>query len=238
MDPFTPSDAQNLADFARNYLDDLTHAAQSAATPVDADERGWLQLGVERIGRCLQASDAALFAAWPLPELESIRKRELRSRQEAWGDTVAELYAGIVEHTSANAPLVEVLFPHCRFEKLKRPGASSDQYHAEWTRRRRTQYVQRLSGEPEYAFLNPLLEVVARAREQLEQCQHPAEVAVERLEQLRNAVADTAQSLSQRLEQARILASAALVASPDHLANLGLTTKPRRRATRRPPAST
>lgn len=229
----TPLEALSLAEFGRGFLDDLTQAAASAETRVDEEERSWLEAAVRRVGVSLDNLDSLLSSAWQLPELEAIRKREIRARQEAWAESVSVLHASIVDHTSANGPLVEVLFPHTRFEKLRRLGAAAESFHVDYQRRRRSQYVQRLASEPEYPFLAPLLDVVDCRRNDLEQSQLSSALPEKECDGLRQSIGEKADLLTRVLGQARSLANAALMTSPEQLDSFGLNAKPRRRTSRK-----
>jgi hypothetical protein len=102
----------------------------------------------------------------------------------------------------------------------------------EVVKRRRKSYVLRLAAAPEYAFLAPLLETFDEAKAELEHREHPEPLADDELLRLRHAVYFAADALRGTLQQARLLAEAALTEHPSWLTELGLDAKPRKRATR------
>jgi hypothetical protein len=108
---------------------------------------------------------------------------------------------------------------------------------AEVERRRRTAYIVRLSGEPEYAFLSTLLAQFDEAKLALERQEAPITASEEELAALRDAVLAQADALRAALSRARLLAEAALFEHPSWLEELGLDQKPRKRSSRAPAPS-
>jgi hypothetical protein len=167
-----------------------------------------------------------------LPEFEAERHAQRQALFDAWVDSVEGLLVGISSQLSANSPLIEVLFPHQRFDKLRRGGTAARAYMSELERRRRTAYIVRLAGEPEYEFLRVLLGRFDDAKVALEEHEQPITLSADELTALRNSVLVAADALRGVLHQARLLADAALSAYPGWFGDLGLDAKPKRRGVR------
>jgi len=231
-------EAQDLVSFAAQALDGLGRGDEQLATLTGVDEeRSWLAAARRRVSLEHERTQAALGAATALPEFAAARQAAAVQAFSDWLDSIESLERGITDHVSAKNPLIEVLFPHQKFDKLRRGGAAARVYMSEFERRRMSAYVVRLAGEPEYAFLPALLAQVDEARAQLARHEAPCSLGPEALDALRNTVFDQADALRSALVQARLLAEAALSAQPGLLDELGLDAKPRRRATRGPAAT-
>jgi hypothetical protein len=235
MQPQTLSiaEARELHVFATRCIDALRAAEQRL--PVGSEfeeERTWLAAAARRVEREASRVDEALAGAIALPEFEAERQVKARALFDAWIDAVEGLAVGICSHVSPQSPLLEVLFPHQKFDKLRRGGSATHAYLSELERRRRTSYVVRLSGEPEYDFLPALLARLDAAKLAVEEQARPPELGDDELGALRESVFVAADGLRAVLHQARLLADAALSAHPGWLGELGLDAKPRKRAAR------
>ncbi len=231
MDQSTVVQALSWADFADKYLGSLGEGRRwlAAGEPREVEEQ-WLLYAEIRLKAAREVLDEALSAAILLPELEVLRKREVRSLRAAWVDSIEALRDGITEHTGPNGPLLEVLFAHGKLEKLRKGGPFAEAFHTEYARRSRSAYVQRLAGEPEHPYLLPLLDRVDAARLRLEELEVPRPMEESRAAGLRSVIAGAADGVWLRLTQARCLAEAAFAEVPERLSELGLEAKPRRRA--------
>lgn len=194
------------------------------------DEARWLGDAQRRVVLACEETWSALVRARPLPEFEAEHRAKGQALLTGWVNSVEGLLAGITEHVSIHNPIVEVLFPHQNFEKLRRNAAQAREYKTDFERRRATTYVVRLAGEPEYAFLPPLLARVDRARAALAAHEAPSRLSADELESLRAPVLESADALDAALAQARLLARAALIGREEWIAELGLEDKPRRRS--------
>jgi hypothetical protein len=227
------AEARELHAFAGRCIDGLGAAERRLPEGSERDEeRGWLAAAARRVEREAARVDAALAAAIALPEFEAERQAKARALFEAWIDAVEGLAVGISSRVSAQSPLLEVLFPHQKFDKLRRGGSTARAYLSEVERRRRTSYIVRLSGEPEYDFLPALLARLDAAKLAFEEQEKPPQLAEEELASLRESVYVAADALRAVLHQARLLAEAALCAHPGWLGELGLDAKPRKRSIR------
>jgi len=235
MQPQTQSiaEARELYAFAARSIEALRAAEQRLPGGPDfEEERAWLAAAARRVEREASRVADALAGAIALPEFEAERQARARALFDAWIDAVEGLALGISTRVSPQSPLFEVLFPHQKFEKLRRGGASARAYLVDLERRRRTAYVVRLSGEPEYDFLPELLSRLDAAKLAVEAQERPPEHDAAELDSLRQDVYGAADGLRAVLHQARLLADAALSAHPGWFGELGLDAKPRKRATR------
>ena len=74
-----------------------------------------------------------------LPELASVREEHAADLIGPWADAVERLHAGIVFHAGLKSPIIEALFPHRKFDSLRRGNLENAQiYGAEFHRRRLT----------------------------------------------------------------------------------------------------
>lgn len=235
MQTQTIAEAKELLSFALQ-LQAALRAARERLPPSE-DEQSWLAAAERRIRARADALEAALAGALALPEFESERQARARARFEAWVEAAEALLIGLATHASPQSPLIEVLFPHQKFEKIRRGGPPARAFMAEIDRRRRTAYIVRLTGEPEYAFLPPLIEQFEAAKAALEEQEAPITASLEELAALRDGVLAHADVLRAALSQARLLAEAALLEHPGAFAELGLDAKPRKRTSRAPAAS-
>src|SRR5690606_12190385 len=122
------------------------------AGPDNDEERAWLASAARRVERHVRNVTETLAGATALPEFEAERQAKGQALFQAWVDAVEGLAVGISSAVSPNNPLMEILFAHQKFDKLRRGGASARSYMSDFERRRRTSYVVRLSSEPEYGF--------------------------------------------------------------------------------------
>lgn len=227
------AEARELHAFASRCIDALRAAERRLPDGSEfEEERAWLGAAARRVEREAQRVDDALAGAIALPEFEAERQAKARALFDAWIDAVEGLAVGISSRVSPQSPLLEVLFPHQKFDKLRRGGSAARAYLSELERRRRTSYIVRLSGEPEYDFLPALLTRLDAARLATEAQEQPPELGDAQLEALRESVFVAADGLRSVLHQARLLADAALSAHPGWFGELGLDAKPKKRTAR------
>jgi hypothetical protein len=226
-------EATDLLAFAELSLAALRLGEERLAALADVeDERLWLGTAQRKVSLQLENTRSALAAAFVLPEFESERIAKGQALFAAWVESIEALFNGIVAHVSDKNPLVETLYPHLKFDKLRRGGTAARVFKTEFERRRATTYVMRLATEPEYAFLPALLGGVDGARLELATHEKPITATELELGELRHGVLSHADALRVTLAQARLLAEAALIAQPGVFQELGLDAKPRKRASR------
>jgi hypothetical protein len=227
------AEAKELIGFSLQIMAGLRSAGQRLSIASEYDEeRSWVGSAERRIQRAVSGVEATLEAASELPEFEADRQKKSAALFEAWVDSVAGLCFGISINASPKSPLIEVIFPHQKFDKLRKGGPAAQAYLAEIEQRRRKSYVLRLASEPEYAFLKDLLARLDDAKASFEHHAQPIDLAEEEQAALRDAVRVASDELRSVLQQARLLAEAALFSRAGWLAELGLDAKPRKRATR------
>jgi hypothetical protein len=227
------AEARELVSFATRCVEALCAAGQRLSPePELEEERTWLGAAARRVEQRMAGVARAIAAAVALPEFEAERHAQRQALFDAWVDSVEGLLVGISSQLSANSPLCEVLFPHQRFDKLRRGGTAARTYMSELERRRRTAYIVRLAGEPEYEFFRVLLGRFDDAKVALEEHEQPITLSADELTALRNSVFVAADALRAVLHQARLLADAALSAYPGWFGELGLDAKPKKRAVR------
>jgi hypothetical protein len=200
------------------------------------DERAWLAAAARRVEQPLLGLEAAIAQAGALPEFEAERRTKGQALVAAWVDSAEALLIGISSRLSAQSPLIEVLFPHQKFDRLRRGGAFARAYLGEIERRRRTAYVLRLASEPEYTFLSELLARFDSAKAALEQHEAPPLLSPDELAASRDSVFVAADALRASLHQARLLADAALLGHPGWFDELGLDARPKKRGARSAPS--
>jgi hypothetical protein len=236
MQTQTIAEAKELLSFSLQMQAALRAAQERLPAAEHEDEQSWLAAAGRRIRARADDVEAALAAAITLPEFEAERQARAKARFEAWVDAAEGLLIGLSTHASPQSPLIEVLFPHQKFERVRRGGPAGRAFMREIEKRRYTAYVVRLAGEPEYSFLPPLLEQLDGAKRALEQQEAPIEASDEELAALRAAVFARADALRSALTGARLLAEAALLEHPGWLTELGLDAKPRSKRPSRAPA--
>jgi len=234
MSSFSIQEAQDLTAFGTQTVERLASARARFAAEHDEPtaERDWLEIAAQRVSSAVEGVQHALLEAAPLPEFASTRKVNRDALYNAWADAIEGVFDAIVANVSANGPLVEALFPHQRFAVLRKPGTSAQNFWLEFERRADSTYVRRLCGDPEYAFLPPLLEAARAAERSLREALAPRALPEAQALELREAVSLAAERLELALRQARSLSEAAFAATPTHVSELGLDAKPKRRAAR------
>ena len=237
MQTATIAEARELMSFALQVQAGLRAAEERLSAAEHEPERGWLATAGQRLRERAEAVEAALADAIALPELEPERQARARAAFDAWVQSAEGLLIGLSTHASPQSPLIEVLFPHQKLDKLRRGGPAARTFMAEVERRRRTAYIVRLAAEPEYAFLPALLEQFDAAKVELEQREAPITASEDEIASLRAAVLARADALRAALAQSRLLGEAALLEHPGWFEDVGLDAKPRKRTSRAPAAS-
>jgi hypothetical protein len=198
--------------------------------PVEAEERRWLLVATQRLAAALAALRARVEQSLALPELRSLRAEHEKRLEQEWVGAVRHLFEALVREVGQASPLVESLFPHQRFEKLERGGATLRVFRAEYEARRASSYVRRLEADPEHPRLAALLEGVERAGAALVALTTASDAGAS--EVLRANVLEAGQVLERALQQARALCEAALVDYPERLLELGFNERAKKRGAR------
>jgi len=201
---------------------------QAPALP--PEERSWLVAAQRRLGERVAVLQARIEESVALPEFKAVRAERQQRLEREWLAALNNAFSELVAQVSVNSPLVEALFPHQRFEKLERGGATLSAYRAEFALRRSSGYVRRLSADPEYPFLLPLLEPIDRMSDALAALGVAAELDEAAIAELRAPLTAAADELARSLRQARSLCEAALLDEPELLAAFKFDERPRRRS--------
>ncbi len=165
-----------------------------------------------------------------LPELATVRDEHASDLIGPWADAIERLHAGIVFHAGVRSPIIEALFPHRKFDQLRRSNLDNARaYGVELQRRLASSYLDRLLAREEFAFARPTVEEVSARYASIADSSEDAP-APEEAEALLSALAAEAESVRRALAQARLLAEAALVPVAGAFAELGLKSKPKARA--------
>lgn len=195
-------------------------------------ERGWLAIAEARLGGRVALARAALEDALALPELKAIRLERQLGLEQAWVESVRQLFGNLVSHVGQGSPLVEALFPHLKFEKLERGGNALRTYRGEFALRRASTYVRRLAVDPEYPFLAAMLASVDSAADALSSFETMVEIGDDAALALRENILAEGDALGRVLRQARALSEAALVDQPELFTELGFDERVRKRSSR------
>lgn len=234
MSSVSIQEAQDLVTFAGQTLERLALASErlSEGGQEVAEERSWIATAMQRVQRGLEATESALSEGAELPEFSSKRKVKSEVLSAAWADAVEGVFDAIVANVSGNGPLIEALFPHQRFEALRKPGAAAQNFWLEFERRSESAYVRRLCGDPSYEFLPPLLAAAKETERALRESAKPKPLPAAREAKLREQVSLAAEALELALRQTRALCEAAFTHLPATISELSLDAKPKRRAQR------
>jgi hypothetical protein len=203
---------------------DVAHAKLGEAERTA--ERSWLDEARALLAQGSDERDELLERARALPELAILRQEHAADLIPPWADALEHLHAGIVFNAGVRTPLLEALFPHKKFDVLRRAKLDQAQaYGADFQRRLSTSYVARLLGS-EFAFAQALADEVTKRFAMLAPA--PAREANER-DEISERLGIAAHEMETVIRQAALLCEAALVRLPGAFDELGLRTKPKAR---------
>lgn len=242
MSALHPADAFELLRFLKPFHQRLVAAQDPLSRRQKAErEKGWMKDATALIEAHLGQHADVLERARALPELQGAIEELAEEDQGRWVDTLEKLVAGITFHASSRSPLIESLLPHQKWPALRRAGKDEVlKYAREFDRRKASSYVTRMLGQPEFAFVGPVLEQVQAAFTRWQECFAPRELPQEEAETIRKALVDAAGDVEVALRQAKLLAEAALLRWPGAFEDAGLQAKPKKRSGKlepRPPTS-
>lgn len=195
------------------------------------DEKQWLTLATDRLAAaCENIKDLATRSS-RLPELESVREDLAKTLQNAAVDAVERLQAGITFQAGPRAPVLEELFGHFKLPAMRRAKREDfEKFIGAFSKKLKSQYVKRMLSDPDFAFALPAVETLnasfetwrgAFSSERLPDAQEAA---------LRKELTTVAGSLEQPLQQARLLAEAALITVDGAFVDSGIGAKPKKRS--------
>lgn len=197
-------------------------------------EQGWLSEAQGLLTKDQEGRQALLDQALLLPELASVRREHAAELVAPWADALEHLHAGIVFHAGLRSPLLEALFPHKKFEVLRRADLeAASAYGEDFLRRLKGAYVDRLLAHEDFAFAKESVAQVEARYAALSPDAGP-ELEPAAAEALRQALTSGATQAELLLKQARLLAEAALCPVPGVFAELSLRSRPKPRAGAKP----
>ena len=199
-----------------------------------AREDGWLAEAIDLLEQDREARERLLSSARRLPELAAIRREHAADLIGPWADALEHLHAAIVYHAGLKSPLLEALFPHRKFDALRRNNVDQAQaYGADFGRRLASSYIERLLSREEFAFAKPAVDDVA-ARFAALAPDGDGELDDDAKRALIEELATQARAVETAIKQARLLAEAALLPLPGAFEELGIRNKPKARSTKAP----
>jgi hypothetical protein len=193
-------------------------------------EQRWLSEADALLSGDAEAREKLLARARRLPELAAVRQEHAADLIGPWVDALEHLHAGIVYHAGLKSPLLEALFPHRKFDGLRRANLDNAQsYGADFQRRLSSSYLERLLARDEFAFARPSVDdVTARFAALSSDGGEPEDSA-----ELAKELAAHAQEAELALKQARLLIEAALVPVPGFFEELAIRSKPKTRSAKK-----
>lgn len=193
-------------------------------------EQGWLSEAQGLLTKDQESRQALLEQALLLPELASVRREHAADLVAPWADALEHLHAGIVFHAGLRSPLLEALFPHKKFDVLRRADLdAAAAYGEDFLRRLKGAYVDRLLAHEDFAFAKESVAQVEARYAALSPDAGP-ELEPSVAEEVRQALLKGATQAELLLKQARLLAEAALCPAPGIFAELSLRNRPKPRA--------
>jgi len=194
-------------------------------------EKQWMVMADEMLALDRRPAPPLLERARCLPELAEAALELASDFQETWVDSLEKLMAGIMFHAGSRSPVIEAVFPHQKFPALRRATKEAVMaYCAEFERRLKTGYVTRMMQGAEFSFVQAVREQISAAYATWYSCYVPPPVPEEEAARLREELPVLAKKVDRTLNQARLLAEAALLPFGGAYDSSGLNAKPRRRA--------
>ncbi|MEN9799410.1 MAG: hypothetical protein RL653_3106 [Pseudomonadota bacterium] len=194
-------------------------------------EKDWLTVAVDLLGVELEGIRRVLESTRMLPDLVDVRLEFAGTLQQRWVDALEKLVAGVTYHAGSRAPLLEALLPHVKFPQLRKCNREAvAAYQADFEKRLKLSYVQRMFGEPAYAFAPPCVETVRAAFADWNGNFSGESIPSEQAAPLREELCALGERVGMLAAQARLLAEAALLPLPGVFEEHGLGVKPRKRS--------
>jgi len=203
--------------------------AKLAETEGTQREQAWIAEAMELLAGD-DSRESLMARARRLPALAAVRQEHAADLIGPWVDALEHLHAGIVYHAGLKSPLLEALFPHRKFEALRRANVDNAQsYGADFQRRLSSSYIERLLAREEFAFAKPSVDdAIAKLAALTSDGDEDVDA-----EAMLTELTATAQKVEVALQQARLLAEAALVPLPGAYEELGVRNKPKARAAKK-----
>jgi hypothetical protein len=217
--------------YAESLLGRLREAQKRIANKQLADEKQWLASAVDRLAAALAPLEGLAAKSAPLPELEPVRGDLAKTLQNIAIDAVERLQAGITFHAGPRAPVLEELFGPYKLPPLRRAGRDDfEKFTASFSKRLRTQYIKRMLSSEDFAPVQGALQAVTQSFDAWRAAFAPEPLPEADADKLRAQLTVAADTLALPLQQARLLAEAAVAPVEGLFAELGLAAKPKKRA--------
>lgn len=227
-------EAYDLIRFAQHTLERLDAAGRALSESRGKKrEKSWLASASEVLKAELDKVGPLLERALELSELDVVRAERASDLIGVWVDALEKLLAGVTFHAGVRAPIIEALFKHQRFPLLRKATfEAADEYALELERRLKSSYVERMLKEEQLAVLRPVVEEATAAFEAVRAARAPAELPMEERDAIAAELSAAALVIELTLSQAKLVAEAALLTSPEVLERSGLREKRKKRAQR------
>lgn len=228
------ADAFDLLAHAAQYEERLVAAMSDLAELSGLErERAWLNDAQALVQKASGSFPKVLEACAFLPELSRAREELAERAQGEWVDTLEKLQAGITYHSGSRAPILETLYPKQKLPSLRRASVETVRaYHDDFHRRLKGSYVQRMLQSEEFAFAHPILDAENTCYERWQGLLEGAVPPVEEQERQRALLLDEANDIGPLLQQARLLAEAALLSQEGLFERHALGARAKKRAIR------
>jgi hypothetical protein len=203
----------------------------------DPLELRWLGEAEALLDAGAEVRAQTLAKALDLPELAEAREEEAEALVGPWADAIEHLHAGVVFHAGLRSPLVEALFPHRKFDVLRRADVSTARaYGEDFMRRLKSSYIDRLLAQEDFAFAKQGVEQVL-ARYQPISAEQSVTLGDEDRAALIASLDELARGAELMIKRARSLVEAALAAHVGAFQELAIKSKPKSRAPKLPKAT-
>ncbi len=201
-----------------------------------AAEKGWLETAAALVSATRTQHLELMEKAARLPELEVVRAERASRLQEAAVEAVEKLQAGITFHAGSRNPLLDSLFGKLKLPALRRADLKTfEKFCADFEKRLVTQYAKRQFVTPAFEFAVPVLEQLAQAFAAWRASFSAEPLPEAEAAELGAALAAAAEQTKLPLEQARLLAEAALAPLPGAFEESSLGAKLKKRAVKAAP---
>jgi hypothetical protein len=233
----SPLEAYDLIRFSAQLDERLSAAASELEKKRGLKaEKEWLASAIALLRAAREPSQGLVERARGLPGLEEVRDELGAVFQGLWVDALERLLAGITFHAGPRSPIIEAVFPHQKLPALRKASREAAlDFAKELERRMKTAYATRMFAEPSFAFALPVLEQLKGAFEQWQAVYFGENMPEEQAAAVRKDLVAAAKRLELATRQAKLLAEAALAPCGGLFEELGLASKPRKRASKPAP---
>jgi hypothetical protein len=184
-------------------------------------ERAWIAVARQRLP---QGSYGDLLdRAVRLPELEKLKGERGKLLQQTVADEVERVQAAIVLAGTERSPLYEAVFGNLKMPVLRKCGrAELEKFCGELERRLTTSYAKRVLGTERYRDVAPRVKALGAAMTKWNSVLVDPPVDGEVADRLRGELSTAASAIELAVQQARLLAQAALLPATELLDAAGV----------------